>query len=71
MPEDISVSGFDDIELAGYFNPPISTLHLPVEEQARRGVRMLLKFIANELVENPSVKMEGTVILRKSTARRM
>lgn len=67
VPEDISVAGFDDIELARYFDPPISTLHLPVEEQARMGVRMMLKLIANEPVESPCVKLTGDIVIRKST----
>ena len=35
VPKDVSVVGFDDIVLAGLYNPPLTTVRQPLEEMAR------------------------------------
>ncbi len=42
VPEDISIMGYDDQELARYTNPPLSTLVLPNYEMGRRAVDLLI-----------------------------
>ena len=42
IPEDISIVGFDDEDLASYLNPPLSTVVLPHDEMARWAVGALL-----------------------------
>jgi LacI family transcriptional regulator len=42
VPEDVSVVGFDDISLTVDVQPPLSTVHLPLEEIGRHGMRLLL-----------------------------
>ncbi len=41
IPDDISVCGFDDIEWASHAIPPLSTVHVPIEEIAYAGVQLL------------------------------
>ena len=41
VPEDISVVGIDDIELAPYCAPPLTTVRQPLEEIGRQAVRQL------------------------------
>lgn len=43
VPEDISIMGFDDIRLASYFNPTLSTVAQPRHEMGQRAVRILLE----------------------------
>jgi LacI family transcriptional regulator len=43
VPRDIALAGFDDIPMARYLTPPLTTVHLDVEELGRRAVRMLLE----------------------------
>ena len=45
VPEDISVIGFDGIELADYYNPKLTTIKQPARELAIRGVEILFNFI--------------------------
>ena len=45
VPEDISVSGFDGIDMAHYYNPTITTLRQPVEEMAKETVNLLFSVI--------------------------
>jgi len=47
VPDDVSVIGFDDIPLASYFDPPLTTLRQPMEESGQRAVRLLIETIQN------------------------
>ncbi len=42
VPEDVSVVGFDDIRLASFFNPALTTVKQPREEMGRRAVEILV-----------------------------
>ncbi|MFC4534002.1 GH1 family beta-glucosidase [Sphaerisporangium dianthi] len=43
VPGDVAVVGFDDIEAASYTIPPLTTVHAPLDDQARAAVRLLLR----------------------------
>ncbi|MCX7668413.1 MAG: substrate-binding domain-containing protein, partial [Atribacterota bacterium] len=45
VPEDISVVGFDDILLASYFHPSLTTVRQPKYEMGRLGVEFLLRLV--------------------------
>jgi LacI family transcriptional regulator len=45
VPEDISVIGFDGIELASYITPSLATMRQPVDEIARISVSLLIDSI--------------------------
>ena len=42
VPDDISVIGFDDVELASVIHPPMTTIHQPKWEMGRAAVEILL-----------------------------
>jgi LacI family transcriptional regulator len=42
IPADIALAGFDDIPMARYLTPPLTTVHLDVETLGRRAVGLLL-----------------------------
>jgi LacI family transcriptional regulator len=58
VPEDVAVVGFDDVHLAHYLMPPLTTVHAPVEQAGREAVRQLVRLIrtgrADELVLLPT-----------------
>jgi len=43
VPEDIAVAGFDDIAMARYLNPPLTTAHVDAFRLGERAVEMLLE----------------------------
>ena len=47
VPDDISVIGFDDIPLASYFDPPLTTFRQPLEESGQQAARLLIETIQN------------------------
>ncbi len=67
VPEDMSVVGFDDEELAAYLQPPLSTVVLPHEEMARWAVGALLD---QQLpAASPrKIKIEGPLVERGSVS---
>ncbi len=42
VPGDVSITGFDDIELAEIVTPPLTTVHVPHREMGRRAARFLV-----------------------------
>ncbi len=47
VPQEIAVAGFDDIPLARYMDPPLSTVRVPIYELGARAVQMLLHGVRN------------------------
>jgi len=48
IPRDISIVGFDDIEVARALNPPLTTVHVPGAEMGRVGFERLRRLIEGE-----------------------
>jgi len=47
VPEDIAVAGFDDIPMARYMHPPLSTVRVNISALGERATRRLLDAVAN------------------------
>jgi DNA-binding LacI/PurR family transcriptional regulator len=69
VPDDVSIVGFDDIPLAAYFDPPLTTVRLPAFELGQAAGRALLERIADQAVPHRTL-LPTELILRGSTARR-
>ena len=48
IPEDVSVTGFDDINLAKMMTPPLTTIKMPVDEMASEAIKLLLRRIEED-----------------------
>jgi LacI family transcriptional regulator len=48
VPDDVSIVGFDDIPLAAYFDPPLTTIRLPAFELGQAAGRALVQRIAGQ-----------------------
>jgi DNA-binding LacI/PurR family transcriptional regulator len=66
VPEDVSVIGFDDIEMARYTDPPLSTVRQPIVEIGRQIARQLLRLAGGEQIEDELV-LPTELILRDTT----
>lgn len=65
VPQQVSVTGFHDLELAAHTDPPLTTVHAPIAEMARAASRHLLAQI-NDGDPAPPSALPTSVILRKS-----
>ncbi|MDD0824070.1 substrate-binding domain-containing protein [Mannheimia sp. AT1] len=66
IPKDISIIGYDDIELAKYLSPPLSTISQPKSELGKLAVETLLKRIRSESIEFQTIMLEPELVLRNS-----
>lgn len=48
VPRDVSVMGYDDIELAAYMSPPLTTIHQGTHELGRRAAEALISHLAGK-----------------------
>ena len=68
VPADLSVVGFDDIPMAGYCTPALTTLAQPIVEMACAAVDGLLAALAGGTVPADSRVFRPTLVIRDSTA---
>ena len=58
VPEDVSVAGFDGLELAEHTHPPLTTMEVPLYEIGRRGMQLLMEQVLMEQVLLEQVLLE-------------
>jgi len=66
VPEDVSVTGFDDLSLATALEPELTTVRLPAEEVGAAGMRALLAVLAGREAQTPVLPVQ--LVHRGSTA---
>ncbi len=71
VPEDISVTGFDDNIYARMSRPMLTTVRQPVAEKGEQAVKLLMQRIRKEKVLVRSYKLPVELIVRDSVANRM
>ena len=64
VPDEISVVGFDDIDIAGQIVPPLTTIKVPVDEIAERAFGMLKMLIEGKELDNRHVALEAKLVVR-------
>ncbi|MET8755423.1 LacI family DNA-binding transcriptional regulator [Streptomyces sp. NPDC004667] len=68
VPEDISVVGVDDIELAAYCTPPLTTVAQPFAQMGALAVAQLLRHVADPAAVSAPASVEPELVVRASTA---
>jgi len=69
VPEDISVVGFDNINVSAYIDPPLTTIDQPVYEMGRKAVDVILKLIKNQPLQKDREIVQFNMVERNSTAK--
>ena len=68
VPGDVSVVGFDDIDLAPLVYPPLTTVHQPIRQKGEEAVRALLTILDGRGPAKPDHRrLETRLIVRGST----
>jgi LacI family transcriptional regulator len=67
VPEDVSVVGYDDLPVAAYVDPPLTTVHQPMREVGELAATVLLDRIAGGAAPGPRL-LPARLVVRQSTA---
>jgi len=68
VPEDVSVVGFDDMPLASYFDPPLTTIRQDIFSIGREAARQLIWQIEHPAEPTPKLKIATQLVIRHSTS---
>lgn len=69
VPEDMAVVGFDDIALARYVIPPLTTIHLPAYSLGLGAANMLIQQINNDFEESSEIILQTRLVIRESSGK--
>jgi LacI family xylobiose transport system transcriptional regulator len=69
IPEDLSVVGYDDIPLAEWISPTLTTIHQPLDEMGREAVRLAVRLSTEVVNPAPRMDLATRLVVRESTAQ--
>jgi DNA-binding LacI/PurR family transcriptional regulator len=67
VPADVSVIGFDDIKVAGFTLPSLTTIHQPLAEIGRTATQCLLNRLHETAPYRDEIAVQPTLVVREST----
>jgi LacI family transcriptional regulator len=68
VPTELSVTGFDDTELARMASPPLTVVRQPLREMGRVAVKTVLQMAAGETLDSHHVELATELVVRSTTA---
>lgn len=66
IPQDIAIVGFDDVRLAHYVDPPLTTVRLPAYELGARAMKLVIQMIEEEELREGEVLLKTELVIRES-----
>ena len=66
VPEDIAVVGFDDLPVALYNCPPLTTVHIPVPQLARQASEYLINMLSGNPITKEQIILDTHLVIRGS-----
>jgi LacI family transcriptional regulator len=67
IPEDVSVMGFDNVELASIVHPPLTTIHQPKYEIGQAAVEILLRLVGRGEHQAPEHRLFGVELVERQS----
>jgi DNA-binding LacI/PurR family transcriptional regulator len=67
VPEDISITGFDDFSFGAELDPPLTTVHVPLKDMGTLAVAKLVEIIKGEQSPVNKILVSTKLIVRNST----
>jgi LacI family xylobiose transport system transcriptional regulator len=68
VPEDLSIVGYDDIPLAKWVSPRLTTVRQPLRRMAEEASRLVLRLSKSPLETVPRMDLATSLVVRESTA---
>ncbi|WP_199063037.1 LacI family DNA-binding transcriptional regulator [Serratia sp. ASV30] len=69
LPQQLSIIGFDDVVLARYLYPALSTMHYPIERMAKRAAKLALLSQQQQGLPPQNNMFSAELVLRDSVTR--
>ena len=69
MPEDVSLAGYDGIDMTLYTVPSLTTIRQPVEKMAKDTTKLLFDIISGKR-EHQHITHQAELVIRESTRQR-
>jgi len=69
VPDDIAVTGFDNISLSAMYEPALSTVALPIGQMGKEAIRLVLSEFDESKQKKRQIILDTRLIVRKSTDR--
>ncbi len=66
VPEELSVLGFDDMTLASFFSPPLTTVRQNIVEVGTRAGQVILDIVEERVTESQKIILDPQLIVRSS-----
>lgn len=67
VPDEVSVAGYDDIQMAAYLRPPLTTVRMDMYRMGTEAARVATERLAGESADD--VELPTEIVVRESTAR--
>ena len=67
IPDDLSVVGYDDLPMAAWTNPALTTVRQPIIEKGRLAARLLIQRMKGKVVQSPP-PLGTSLVVRGSTS---
>ncbi|MFN2601308.1 MAG: LacI family DNA-binding transcriptional regulator [Gemmatimonadaceae bacterium] len=67
VPDDMAVAGFDDITIARYLNPPLTSVHVPIAELGERAMAKLITALRDKDRHVRRQDLLGTTLVIRSS----
>jgi LacI family xylobiose transport system transcriptional regulator len=67
IPKDLSVVGFDDLRIARWAGPALTTIHVPIAEMSEQATQLLIGLWQERVPAFSRVEMATTLVIREST----
>lgn len=69
VPNDLSVASFDDIDVAAYLNPPLTTVRIDAEQIGRSAAQQMFARLQTPDLPPQTLHLSGRLIIRASTGK--
>jgi len=66
IPQDVALVGYDDIELASYMTPPLTTIHQPKDELGELAIDVLIHRMAQPELQQQRLQLTPVLMVRGS-----
>jgi DNA-binding LacI/PurR family transcriptional regulator len=71
IPDDLSIIGFDNVEMSQITNPPLTTIDQPKYEIGKAAIEMLLNMMAKDGIREPEHRVIGVRLIERRSCQRI